>query len=221
MLDPDGWSFRERRGTAEDLHEKRPPDVAVSTIDRLYVDGPAFALGSTQDASEISRQLVSSQEIEVVRRRSGGGAVLLVPGEHVWIDVWLPNRDRRWHRDVSLAARWIGEAWLGAAAAFGFKNLRLHVGRADRTKWALRVCFAGAGPGEVFVGGHKLVGVSQWRSRDWTRFQCLVHRRWDPERTFSLFETGDCDNASWPKVKVAEIGDLDIERTFRAALART
>jgi hypothetical protein len=30
------------------------------------------------------------------------------------------------------------------------------------------------------VGDRKLVGISQRRTRDGARFQCVVHRRWDP-----------------------------------------
>ena len=48
------------------------------------------------------------------------------------------------------------------------------------TPWSRKVCFGGLGPGEVTVDGHKLVGISQRRTRDGARFQCVVHRRWDP-----------------------------------------
>ncbi len=48
-------------------------------------------------------------------------------------------------------------------------------------RWAELVCFAGIGPGEVLLGGRKLVGISQRRTRNGSRFQCMVHTRWSPD----------------------------------------
>jgi hypothetical protein len=42
------------------------------------------------------------------------------------------------------------------------------------------VCFAGLGPGEVTVGGRKLVGWTQRRTRAGSRFSGLMYPRWDP-----------------------------------------
>ena len=43
-------------------------------------------LGSTQRDDVVDGEALHLAGLEVVRRRSGGGAVLLVPDEHVWID---------------------------------------------------------------------------------------------------------------------------------------
>jgi len=51
---------------------------------------------------------------------------------------------------------------------------------------AIRVCFAGLGSGEVSVGDRKIVGMSQRRTRDWARFQCLVHRRFEPDDSLDV-----------------------------------
>ncbi|MEM7141481.1 MAG: hypothetical protein AAF548_10660 [Actinomycetota bacterium] len=221
MSAPDGWAVREWRGSADVLHRWRPPDEPVPTVDAMSVDAPALALGSAQDAVEVREDLAVGRGVDVVRRRSGGGAVLLVPGEHVWLDVWLPAGDRRWHDDVGLAADWVGAAWMEAAAGIGLEGLRVHRGAVTRSPWATRVCFVGAGPGEVFVGEDKLVGVSQRRTRDWIRFQCMVHRSWNADATFSLFRSSDRDTAHRLGGRVATIGELDIERPFLAALAST
>jgi hypothetical protein len=42
------------------------------------------------------------------------------------------------------------------------------------------------GTGEVSVGERKLVGLSQRRTREGARFQCLVHLAWRPERWWPL-----------------------------------
>ena len=42
------------------------------------------------------------------------------------------------------------------------------------------MCFAGRGPGEVLHHGRKLMGLSQWRSREGALFSTCAYRRWDP-----------------------------------------
>ena len=51
-----------------------------------------------------------------------------------------------------------------------------------KSTWSSLICFAGKGPGEVFAAdGSKIVGISQRRTRDWARFQCVVSLKWRPE----------------------------------------
>ena len=42
------------------------------------------------------------------------------------------------------------------------------------------VCFADIGAGEVLSGGHKLVGLTQWRGRQGALVQGCVYRRFHP-----------------------------------------
>jgi hypothetical protein len=54
-----------------------------------------------------------------------------------------------------------------------------------RGKYGDRVCFSGAGPGEVMTlddAGNpaKIVGISQRRTRDLARFQCTMYLQWEP-----------------------------------------
>jgi hypothetical protein len=53
------------------------------------------------------------------------------------------------------------------------------------------VCFASTSPGEVFVGEHKLVGISQRRGRDGARLQCVLYRSWSPEAWVSSLTATD------------------------------
>jgi lipoate-protein ligase A len=136
----------------------------------LAVSAPALVLGSTQPA-------VEADGVEVVRRRSGGGAVLLRPGETVWVDVVVPADDPRWTDDVGRSFWWLGEVW---ASALGGAGLSVHRGPLVRTRWSSAVCFAGLGPGEVVDGaGRKVVGMASRRTRDGALFQCAVPLRWD------------------------------------------
>lgn len=188
-------------GRAADLHARLWPEPVVRTVWVLHVERPAVVTGSAQRGDVVNRAAAARYGVDVVRRRSGGGAVLLVPGASTWIDVVIPAGDRRWDVDVSRAFHWLGQSWAealvaanesarpcgrlpaGAAADFGPGSAPrplVHTGAMVRTEWSGLVCFAGLGAGEVTLGGRKLVGMSQRRTRFGARFQCIMHHRWDP-----------------------------------------
>ena len=181
------WQIQRFRGSAADFHAQAIPDAPTRQVWVFEVDRPAIALGSAQPAAHLNEAACARLGVEVVRRRSGGGAVLLIPDEIVWIDVLLPASDPQWHDDISRAGWWLAEAW--AATCAGLMNgaaVEVHRAGMVTTKWSSHVCFAGLGPGEVTTGGEKLVGVSQRRTRTTARFQTAVHRRWDAVRTCEL-----------------------------------
>jgi lipoate---protein ligase len=120
--------------------------------------------------------------VAVVRRRSGGGAVLVEPGRVAWVDVAIPRDDPLWDDDVGVAFHWLGDAWAAAVAALGVEGAEVHRGGLVRTPLSDLVCFAGLGPGEVTVDGAKLVGMAQRRTRAGALFQCAVPLAWDAER---------------------------------------
>ncbi len=136
----------------------------------LVPTAAAVVLGSTQ----ATPPPVTSGP-DVVRRRSGGGAVLVTRDDPLWVDVDLPVDDPLWSDDVGASFGWLGEAWV-AALGGGV----VHEGPFEPGRWGRRVCFAGRGPGEVFVDGAKVVGLAQRRTRAGARFQCAVLSTWDP-----------------------------------------
>lgn len=214
------FSWDHRRGPAVVLHDITPPVENRPTAWILEVDEPTVVLGSGQSSTDVDAARADAASLRVVRRRSGGGAVLLIPGEHVWIDVWVPAGSRWWHDDVVTAGGWLADVWVDAlGAARG--ELEIHAGPMTRTRWSPIVCFAGLGPGEVTAGGRKLVGVSQRRTREWARFQCIVHRRWNAAAMFGVLAAPDAGVgvAEW-RDAVAVVGDDDIESAFVDALAR-
>lgn len=155
-------------GAAGDLFARPVPAPPAPSATILDVATPALVLGSTQPA-------VEAPGLDVVRRRSGGGAVLLDPAAVVWVDVVVPAGDPLWSEDVGRAFLWLGDVWV---AAVGGGAVR-HDGPLCRTPFSDRVCFAGLGPGEVTVGGRKVVGIAQRRTRDWALFQCAALLSWD------------------------------------------
>lgn len=186
MIDDLSWHWAMRHGRAADLHDPAPPTQATRTVWDMRVSEPSLVLGSTQASEDVDAAAAAAAGIAVGRRRSGGGAVLLIPDEHLWLDVWLPAADPLWLDDVGRAADWLAAVWVRALRSLGTTDLHVQTGPLERGAWGRQVCFAGIGPAEVTVGGRKLVGISQRRTRDWVRFQCLVHERWDAATTFGL-----------------------------------
>lgn len=215
------WHWETRHGDAASLHEPVPPSTPGRTAYELVVDRPAVVLGSSQSIDDIDSAAARAAGIDVVRRRSGGGAVLLVPGEHLWIDVWLPASDPLWLDDVGWAGNWLADVWVETLAALGHTGLHTYTGPMTHNEWSGRVCFAGLGPGEVTTEGRKIVGVSQRRTRDWARFQCVVHRRWDAATTFGLLSAAGAVAAAedWLGA-VAEVGEAPVRQEVERLLPR-
>jgi lipoate---protein ligase len=146
-------------------------------------------LGSAQDRRAVDEARAAAAGVGVARRPSGGGAVLVGPGQGVWVDVVIPAGDPLWHDDVGRAMWWLGEEWRAAIESVlpegsGWSP-SVWRGPLVRTAWSGRVCFGGLGPGEVTVAQTdgqpaKVVGISQRRTRSGALFQCTVLIRWQP-----------------------------------------
>jgi lipoate-protein ligase A len=220
-----GWSVERRQGSAAELHGQDWPSPLERTVWLLDVDHPALVLGSGQPLTHVDHDAVRSAGVDLARRRSGGGAVLLVPGDVVWIDVLVPVGDPLWSPDVRLAIHWLGDVWVRALAGLGLA-CRVHRGGMEPSRWSERVCFAGLGPGEVVIDGSapaKVVGLSQRRTRHGARLQCAVHRRFTAATTVALLDLPVPDRAAATAELTVRVAVLDassdaIEAAFLAAL---
>jgi lipoate-protein ligase A len=150
------------------------------TIRVLEADRPAVVLGSAQPETDVDRVRAAASGTDVARRHSGGGAVLVGPDQVAWIDVVVPAGDPLWQIDVGQAGWWLGDCWAGAVADVTGREADPWRGGLVRTEWSSRICFAGLGPGEVTVGGAKVVGVSQRRTRRGALFQSAALLVWRP-----------------------------------------
>jgi lipoate-protein ligase A len=168
----------------------------VPTVVSCRVDSPMLVLGSTQPD-------VPERGVPVVRRRSGGGAVLVGPGLVAWVDVFVPAGHPLWEDDVGRAFWWLGQAWAGALSSLAASSLAasplgvalpappvVHQNGLVTSPWSRQVCFAGLGPGEVTVDGRKAVGMAQRRTREGALFQCALALSWDPARMAHLLALG-------------------------------
>jgi lipoate-protein ligase A len=182
------WHVEHVTGDAASFHARLPEvSPAASRLAWVFdVAEPALALGSAQRAEAVDGRVAGALGVAVVQRRSGGGAVLMIPGEVVWVDFVLGAGDPLWDDDVARAMHWVGRAWSAALGSLGVVS-SVHTGPLVRTPWSSAVCFAGVGSGEVTDhAGRKLVGVAQRRTRGWARFQTMCHLRWRPELVAAL-----------------------------------
>lgn len=213
---------RRWRGGAGEFHARSLVDTATAEVWVFEVERPALVLGSSQPGDSIDEAAVASGGYELVRRRSGGGAVLLEPGDVTWFDAVVPAtrlRELGLGDDVAGAMRWFGHRVAEALAAVSIEAA-VHDGPMVTTTWSSLICFDGLGPGELVVDTAKLVGISARRSRLGTRFQCAIHHRWRPERLRALLAPPRPELAELrPVAVVAEAIGAAVPAALAAALA--
>lgn len=180
-----------RSADAGTLHgEIGPVDPDRITLRWCVPERPAIVLGSRQSLDLVDAARCAAAGVDVVRRRSGGGAVFVDPVSAVWIDLLVPLP----HADVGddlrasmvTVGRWWSVALESLLPATARGRLDVHEGPVIADEWGDLVCFAGLGPGEVTLDGAKLVGLSQRRSRSVARFQTQVHLSDPTERLSAL-----------------------------------
>lgn len=216
------WKVEHHRGPASAFHARTVPDPIRRALWSFDVSAPALVLGSTQSPDAVDAAATARAGVEVVRRRSGGGAVWLVPGQVSWLDVVLPADDPLAEADVSRSALWLGQVWARALHRLGVEG-EVHTGAMVRSRWSDLVCFAGLAPGEVIVADRKVVGVSQRRTRAGARFQCAVLHHWDPDGLVGLLAL-DAEARADARVELrdvaAGVGDLVGRTVTMAAVTR-
>lgn len=180
-------------GSMADFHQRPiPEDLDEAEAWLFEPDHRGLVLGSAQSTTTADHAATTAAGVQVVKRRSGGGAVYVDPARCVWLDVVIGPTDPRWSDDVRQATYWLGEAWQRALAQLGLAT-EIYRGGLEQTPWGRLVCFAALGPGEVVIDGRKVVGISQRRTRAGARFQCIVYDRWDPYDVLDLVELDDRD----------------------------
>ena len=194
------------RGSASEFHGRPLPDPIRPEVWVFEVERPAVVLGSLQSVDVLDEAACAAAGVEIARRRSGGGVVLLEPGGMVWFDVIVPAP--RLHAvgvgdDVRSSMIWLGNLVAAAAGELGIEGVDVHRGPPVGSR---DICFAGIGPGEVVLDGRKLVGVSQRRTRAGSRFQCAVHTHWNPAQMVGLLR------APPPVGELPSVGTLEAAR---------
>ena len=133
---------------------------------------PTFVLGGSQSTSVLRD---GRRTALALRRRRGGGGIVRLHPDDVWIDWWLPADDPRWSKDVHVSSQRVGEWWREVLSDRLELPVHLHLGALEGEKSWRVACFAGCGPGEIFVGERKVVGVTQWRVREGVFVSSVLH----------------------------------------------
>jgi lipoate---protein ligase len=217
------FTLIEQSGRAETLFADT--DAALASVSEhsriirvLTVDAPAVVLGSAQDPSVV---IQSTSPVDVVRRRSGGGAVWLDRESMVWFDIIISRSDALWQADVGQSMWWVGELFTQALVSLGVTNAVTHQGAMVRHELDRTICWTGLGPGEVTTGagGPKLVGVAQKRVRDGALFQVGVLLAESQFRLASIFGLGEAEAAVVRSERPVLVSAREIVNAVRNQLA--
>lgn len=164
---------RYQRGSAGELHALEMPVEPSPELWVMRPSGRAVVMGSAQRADQFRHDRLERDLVDLAERRTGGGAVYLDPAAIVWIDVLAPRSSPWWHDDLSQTFLAVGRAWQRALARCGLIS-DLCTGPAGRSAAARDACWAGVGWGELTIGGRKIVGLSQRRTRWGARIQAMA-----------------------------------------------
>lgn len=171
------WPLLERRGTPASLLGETPETHGRRLVCICVPTSSAVVIGSTQPASDFDESELSVAGLALIRRRSGGGAVLVAPACQVWLDVFVPIDDELSQKDIGKSFYWLGEVFADALkSVLSGAEIRVHRAGVVSSPWSKVLCFSGLGAGEVLVGGRKVVGMSQRRQRNgaWIHSMALL-----------------------------------------------
>jgi len=143
-----------------------------ATMFVVHVTRPTLVLGSSQPRDVLDDDRLGDTPLR--RRRGGGGLVLLRPDD-LWIDWWIPQDDVRWSNDVHVSSAMAGGWWAEILRTLTSETVSVYDGPLDGDLEFRVVCFAGRGPGEVFVAERKAVGLTQWRVREGVFLSTVLH----------------------------------------------
>ena len=176
-------TFATGRRSVAQAGEFHAPDLLADGRPGVVVCEPTArpcVLGSAAVVGVVDVDACRRAGVDIVKRRSGGGAVLVQPGEMSWFDVVVPAGGGASSVAGMSALDALAGAHVVAALTGCRRGRRRGARRADaQAAWSATGCFAGLGPGEVVLGR----AASWWASasdgtRDGARFQCIVHVRW-------------------------------------------
>ncbi len=127
---------------------------------RLYAwDPPCLSLGRHQRADEVDREALAAAGYGLVRRPTGGRAILHI--DELTYSVALPLAHPLARGGVLESCRNISQGLLAALEILGVREAEIHQEKPPPV--AGPVCFETPGEFEIVVGGRKLIGSAQAR----------------------------------------------------------
>ena len=123
---------------------------------------PCLSLGRSQPLAEADRNACRAGGVDLVRRPSGGRAIL--HADELTYSLALRQDDPRATGDVVASYRHLSEGLLAGLRRLGVAAVQA-MGQPSPAAELHAVCFETPSNYEIVVGGRKLVGSAQWRSR--------------------------------------------------------
>jgi len=130
---------------------------------RLYGwEPPCLSLGRHQPLAEVDRKALHRAGHGLVRRPTGGRAIL--HADELTYSVAVPLTDPRVRGGVLESCQRLSEGLVEALRLLGVRNVAAHQG-GQRLPPTSPVCFEAPSPFEITVDGRKLIGSAQMRGR--------------------------------------------------------
>jgi lipoate-protein ligase A len=156
---------------------------------RLYGwPGSTMLLGAGQPASAVDHEACDRLGIPLLRRMSGGTAVLH-DEQTISLQLTLPAGHPLVSDDIHRNFRWFSEFLMAALERLGIEAswMPLDRARAAQAPPGLEgACYSTLAPYEIAVAGRKLIGHGQMRRVRATALQAMVYGLFDPSQTVRL-----------------------------------
>lgn len=217
-------------------------DALVRTVEAPTLwwhsaDQPTLILGTSQQWTADDRRRCSEAGVLVVKRQSGGTAVLAL-ADVLGLDVALPKGHQLASEDIVEAYRWIGEVWLTTVQKLGVdaRLVRVEEARASPSGPAPNVpeirlaCFGSLSPYEVAAGDRKLVGLAQVRRQAGVLLQSALHLHFDASGLAKLLPVQNRDELAaaldsmatgLDRVMGRPVNALEVMEAFQQSLQAT
>ncbi|MEO5841290.1 MAG: hypothetical protein ABIQ73_22695 [Acidimicrobiales bacterium] len=209
------WVIEQQALSAQAAHDVDLLATSGRKVRIFEPTAPAIVLGSTQREDVVDARFVAQRGLEVARRRSGGGAVL-VDASVVWVDFAIARDDPLWDDDIARSMQWLGRLWSNALTRVGV-DADVNKGPAIVPPLARDICFCGIGHGEVVVDGRKAIGISQRRTRNGARFQTMLHTHRDDALIDALL-LADRDDARLQYANAVYVCDRSVRTVIDALI---
>jgi lipoate-protein ligase A len=136
--------------------------VSLPTL-RFYAWAPpCLSLGRNQPAADADLPACQAAGVDVVRRPTGGRAILHT--DELTYSVTLLSSDPRTAGGVVESYRRLSEGLLAGLRCLGVEAVQAR-GQRKPASDLTAICFETPSDYEITVGGRKLIGSAQWRSR--------------------------------------------------------